>query len=527
MKTQTIDADGVKKVQPVQHFVRRFKLDIFVILAVAGLLFYGASWQIFKNNTDAAKYDCYAVAFWQGVPALKSFSNVQCGFITHPAIASISQHDILAFMQRIHAPEPMLQFVAHQSTALPLEALPHEYPLLTIIPFSLAMIAAPYWYQIAFALWMALLVAVIYVVLRTMRSRRTALVFALYIVLGGWATTEGRFDLVPAALTLFAVMCADRLRWNRAFMLLALATLYKFYPVLLLIPFCIGLQKQLRGPWYAWRRWEPLAAFCGVCLAIGVISLALNVEGTLGPLSYFQNRPIQVESFASSLVWLLRFVHPAFGPLHFAYSYGSLNVISPLTPLISNLDTVLLVLGLICSGWLQWRGRLTLAAASLAVLLLILITGKVFSPQYLIWVIPLAAYVGGDDRRWLFSWSILGLLTTCIYPFIYISYRLMQVPFSPQFYPFVTIRNIGLFAFTLWLLFARSSQQKAIHAPLDHPAVHDKDQAHDRQQGGEEQQQRFVQAGIANAQDGQRDKAGEHLQDEALVRDEGVGLPDA
>ena len=56
-----------------EHLLRRYKVDILVVLAMGILLYIGVSWQIFKVYPDAAKYECYAVAFWQGTPALKPF----------------------------------------------------------------------------------------------------------------------------------------------------------------------------------------------------------------------------------------------------------------------------------------------------------------------------------------------------------------------------------------------------------------------------------------------------------------------
>src|SRR5438128_2722881 len=64
-------------------------LDICIVLAMGALLFYGASWQIFRVYTDAAKYQCYAVAFWQGTQALHTLPSDQCTFIGASSSASI------------------------------------------------------------------------------------------------------------------------------------------------------------------------------------------------------------------------------------------------------------------------------------------------------------------------------------------------------------------------------------------------------------------------------------------------------
>src|SRR5947209_9959035 len=101
-----------KKAEP---FLRRHRMDILVVLAMGILLYIGVSWQIFKAYPDAAKYECYAVAFWQGTSALKPFPSQQCYFLTDPGTSFISTATIVRTMQRHRLPPPLIQFVAGQS----------------------------------------------------------------------------------------------------------------------------------------------------------------------------------------------------------------------------------------------------------------------------------------------------------------------------------------------------------------------------------------------------------------------------
>lgn len=434
-----------------EHRSVRFVQDGVVLLLMCVLLYYGASWQIFKSHTDAASYQCYALAFWHGLTPLPLVPSNQCAFLHDSARSStlFSQDVILHTLQRWGMPAGLIQFVAEQSAGQPLHALPHEYPLLVLLPFSLALFVPAYWYQVAFAGWMLLLAVGMYVLLR--RSRGAALACALYLIAGGWATMAGRFDAVPSLLTLGALLCALHRRWHWAFALLALATLFKFYPLVLLIPFLLARQQEVQGRWYARRRWSPLAVYVLLGVLVTMVSLLLSVEGTLSPLSYFQSRPVQVESLGASLLWLGSFLGA--GSLTYAYTYGSLNVFSPLSAGVSAGITVLLVAGLFYVYWLQWRARLDLARACLLVLLVIIVASKVFSPQYLIWVIPFVAYIGRGALKWLVPWTLVGLLTTWIYPYLYLMrHRLEDVPTLPLFYPVVTLRNLLLFALTLSLL---------------------------------------------------------------------------
>ncbi len=466
VKTQEADSTALQQEPEKRGFIK-YVLDAGILLVMCGLLYYGASWQIFKIYTDAAKYECYAVAFWQGVPALHSFPLHQCDNILHPdPTIPITTNTALADRLQKHGfPQPLVQFAASQSPDIPLHSLPREYPFLNLIPFSLALIVPSYWYQVAFAFWMAVVAVIVYAVLARFRSRRAAIAFALYLVTGCWGTALGRFDLVPAALTLFAVVCAARKQWNWAFMWLAWGTLFKFYPVILLPPFLLAQQMEIHktgAKWISWRRWQPLGVFAALCVVVMGISLFLSIGGTIDQISYFGDRPVQVESLSASLIWIAsRLTHHT---LVYGKTFGSLNILNvpSLASKIGLGGTLLLGAGLLYIYWLQWRGKIQLAAASLLTLLIVMITGKVFSPQYLIWVAPLVAYVGEADLKWLLSWGVIGLLTTWIYPNIYImTPTLSNVPLLPIFFPVTTARNFLLLGFVVALLIYYTRRKRA------------------------------------------------------------------
>lgn len=441
--------------------------DVFILLVMSALLYYGAAWQLFEPNTDAARYQCYAIAFWQGVPALHVLSNFQCAFLTHPEqqhLLLLSRETIVSWMHQVHFPDLLIRFVAAQSTSVPFHSLPYEYPLLTLIPFSLGMTASLTWYQVAFALWMLLAAAMLYLVLVRWQSRPAALAYAFYMVIGSWATLAGRFDIMPAALTLLALLCSAHKRWNWAFALLALSTLSKFYPIVLLPPFLLAQQLASQGPWHTRRRWSPLGVFILVSVVIIGISLLLSVEGTLAPFNYFGYRPVQVESLSASILWLANRI--GLGSLSYAYTFGSLNMSGPLAAVISLFASVFVVAGILYTYWLLWRAKIDLATACLLTLLIVMLTSKVFSPQYLIWVIPLLAYTGETRGWWLWPWCLICLLTTSIYPYIYLmTPSILDVPKNPLFFPVTTLRNLLILGWVLALLIYSSRKGFAAKLP--------------------------------------------------------------
>jgi hypothetical protein len=432
--------------------LQRYLLHLFAAVGMSLLLFWGA-WLRYlavaaTESSEPTRYRCYAVAFWKGISRVSP----GCSFVKTNTSAAVLIHQ----MQLWGFPGFLVKLVESQSSTSPLHALPHEYPLLAIIPFTLVAFVSTKWYFVAFAMMMACVAGAVYFLLKRHKSTGAALAFAFYLVIGSWATALARFDLIPAALTIGTVILAERAKWRWAFALLALATLLKFYALVLILPIFIAQQRQFGGSkWYARRRWDGITMFVFVCMVVTAFSLVLSVDGTLGPLSYFSYRPIQVESFPAGVLWIASFIGYSLG---FDYSFGSGNVLSPVSSQVSLAFTLCFILGLLAIYWLQWRGRLSLALTCLLTLLVVIVTGKVFSPQYLIWVTPFVAYVGKSNWKWLVSWGSVGLLTTFIYPHIYTvasaTPGVISVGQVPEFYPSVLARGfiiLAIIGFIYWM----------------------------------------------------------------------------
>ncbi|HYX48113.1 MAG TPA: glycosyltransferase 87 family protein, partial [Ktedonobacteraceae bacterium] len=410
-----------------------FLFDVCVIVVMGTLLLWGVSTQFWNRYNDATRYQCYAVVFWQGEAGLHALGldanpNSQCAFL-----ANSSSSELVQKMQERHFPTVLINLVASQSTSGPLHVLPPEYPALTLVAFSLPLFAPAQWYQVVFAFSMLIIAIVIYLLLKRYRSTGAAIAFVVYLVLGGWATALGRFDLIPAGLILGAVLLGIQSRWKWAFALLALATLLKLFPIILVLPFLIAQQMHSKEKWYAWSRWSSSALFVGICTIVTAISLTLNVANTLFPINYFLNRPIQVESFPATIVWL---GSKAGDTLQWVFTYQSLNFLSQTSHIVSILSTFFLGVGILFTCWLQWRGKIDLPMACLLTLLIVMVTGKVFSPQYLIWVVPLVAYVGQAHWKWLLSWCSLSILTLIIFPFMY-----ADIAYIKTYYPVILARD--------------------------------------------------------------------------------------
>ncbi len=413
------------------------------IIIVVILMFCGASWQIFWPTTDAARYQCYALTFWLGSNGTQLLPASQCTFLQATSI---------------HAPFHML---------------PLEYPPLTLVIFSLSLLAPIPDYQLLFALWMALTALLIYWSLLRYGPRGAALTFAFYALVGAWATAEGRFDMVPAALTILSLIAAERKHWTLAYVILAFGVLLKLYPLLLLPALFIAEQhdaQRLYIPkqsmplkmipielWHTLRsigtwRWKNVLIFLAIVIGITAIFAYLDFQGAVvSQLRYFSHRPIQIEATGSTILW----VATQFGiPAHTEFTYGSLNVISPLGDNLALLFEGAFVLGYVYTIWQQWRGKLDAVQTCIAFLLVFIAFGKVFSPQYLIWLIPLLAYASALDGFWLLVWGSISLLTTIIYPYLYTrTLNVLLVQYVPGFIQTVAVRDALFVLVTLAYLF--------------------------------------------------------------------------
>ncbi len=358
-----------------------------------------------------------------------------------------------------------------------LHALPVEYPPLAIVPFSLTLLPPVPDYLALYAYWMGALVIVGYLGFLRYSTHRRALIYALYLLVGATATLLARFDLVPALLTLAALWATQRRRFSSAYLLIAAGVLLKLYPIFLLPVVVIahadalttGAQREgqgedqadglARASWWqggprafvrrllAQPALFPVARGAALCLgtvALGfVCALALNPSGALSGFSYASDRPLQVESTPASLLWLGTLVSLPAGP---DYSFSSLNYVGALDGVVKPLSAVALVVACGLVYYRQARGRLTLGQACVACLCAVIATNKIFSPQYLIWVLPVVAAVEGLDLAWL----AVCILTTIVYPNLYLTrHTIATVTYTPAFMPVLAARNLLLLAITL------------------------------------------------------------------------------
>lgn len=293
-------------------------------------------------------------------------------------------------------------------------SLPFEYPVLAILPFLLTL--PPFGdYISVYAAMMLVVFLAGYAAFYRFASARAANVYAVYVLLGGAITSLARFDLVPALVTVAALWAVSRRRFTLGYVLLAAGVLLKLYPLFLLPVVMIEHRRVLhfRGGGLVPT---PMLRGAGIFLltvAAGfVVAIILEPTGWWTPFVQASQRPLQVESVSATFLWLSSFVGFYAQPDH---SFHSFNMVGSLARVLTALGSVGLVAGCLFVYWRQYRGRIDVGRAFLAVICVVIVSSKVFSPQYLIWALPLVALIEDFDPIWI----VISLLTTLIYPILY------------------------------------------------------------------------------------------------------------
>lgn len=218
----------------------------------------------------------------------------------------------------------------------------------------------------------------------------------------------GRFDVFP---TLFAVLALIFInRSNLAGINLALGAILKVWPILILaaVP-----KKKLKSAlsWFA--------------LTFGLISLVLTLwwPNSFSFLVGQRSRGLQIESLGALpyMVW-----NSLFDPLKLEFRYGAVEVIASGVSIVSLLITAfgILLIGQV----IYWRfnGKLEQIDPSLIALYLVIvsmITSRVLSPQYMVWLFGLLAVCAlnpsANFKKFFGLIAISAFAGQLIYPIFY------------------------------------------------------------------------------------------------------------
>jgi hypothetical protein len=198
----------------------------------------------------------------------------------------------------------------------------------------------------------------------------------------------GRYDIMVTMVATVALVAMGRsaaATWRVRGAAIGLGAALKLWPAAI----AVGLPKRANG-----RRallWALLAA------VVPALGLAAFLPGSLSFLTGQHDRGLEIESVPATLFLIARhFGYPA----KIRHQYGAFEVTGPGISQVSTFSVLLTVAGFV---WLLavWRrradlvpGRWTTALyydAGLVAVLIAIITSRVLSPQYLVWLVGLIA----------------------------------------------------------------------------------------------------------------------------------------
>ncbi|MFD7591470.1 glycosyltransferase 87 family protein [Kitasatospora sp. NPDC059812] len=200
-----------------------------------------------------------------------------------------------------------------------------------------------------------------------------------------------RLDIIVTTIALAGLLALIR-RPAIGGMLLGLGGIIKIWPLLALIGTPSGRRTR--------RAWTLAAA---TAVSVGFL-LAAGMNGAFGFLAFQKERGIEVESLGALPLHFARLADAWDGKV--TMNYGSPEMLGPWVPVISKVMMAGTVLGF---AWLLlWRftakrrNAATMYDAALSALLIFTVTSRVISPQYLVWLIGVAAVcltVRGSSQR--------------------------------------------------------------------------------------------------------------------------------
>jgi hypothetical protein len=210
----------------------------------------------------------------------------------------------------------------------------------------------------------------------------------LALLLAG-ALLRTRFDLLPAALAVGGLALVLRGRPALAGAVLGLGALAKLWP---------GLLVLVALAWLPRRAGLRMAAAGTIVVCLGVLPFAaLSPSGFVAQFEFHLDRPVQIESLPATALFALGGSSVTGDPVR-PDRFKSNGLDGGPADLVARLAAVgqLTLLGLVLGLVHRRRGDPdALLLGALAATLAFVALGKVLSPQYLVWLLGVAALVRG------------------------------------------------------------------------------------------------------------------------------------
>jgi hypothetical protein len=210
------------------------------------------------------------------------------------------------------------------------------------------------------------------------------------------------YDLFPAFLTVAGVLAFVRGRDRTAWVLLALAAAAKVYPVAL-VPVLL-VETWDRGGRDAVRR--ALTWFAGVLVLVHLPFVILGPGGLRFSYWVQLKRGLEVESLGAAVLLVLHRLGVYAATLR-DEAPGSRDVVGSLPDALAILSSLVVLAAVAWVTVLHARRRRDTVVACAAAVTAFVAFGKVLSPQYVAWLVPLVPVAGIDAAAVLVAALVL------------------------------------------------------------------------------------------------------------------------
>jgi glycosyl transferase family 87 len=239
------------------------------------------------------------------------------------------------------------------------------------------------------------------------------------------ALVRTHFDLFPVVALLggLLLLCRDRPRAGMA--VLGLGAMTKLFP-LVAVPVAI---VWLVGRGHRREAWQGALACAATIAVVALAAVAVSPDGAADAVRYHLDRPVQIES--SPAMVLLGLDAIGAGDAVSVSSHRSDGLLHDAAGAVSALFAGMLV-GLVAVLAVRvGRTPRELVVASLAAVIAFALFGKVLSPQFVIWALPLGALA--------FAWRSYALAAA-----VAIAALLTQVEFPAHYFDVVARDPLAL-----------------------------------------------------------------------------------
>jgi hypothetical protein len=310
---------------------------------------------------------------------------------------------------------------------IPYQDFSWEYPpsaLPAMMPPAVATWFLPLWNLVPYMVaWLVMVLAIDAFVMKVLLRRSPGglqhpaiQLWVLGLPLLG-VLSWSRFDIFPATAALAAVLYAGSRRHVSSGLATGLGATLKLWPALL-------------APIQRTRRQAVVATAVAGGFVLGVAGITFQLTGSTGfsqVLGYQSDRGLQIESLAAlPLVWLHHFGVDGYES---RFAFGAWEITGPSVPVMADAASIAFVIGLVFIGLMHWRlmkvdaGRRGVALTAVTLLLVSLVTNKVFSPQYVLWLLAVVVAASVLDaelwRPYVKPMLALAVLTHLVFPLFY------------------------------------------------------------------------------------------------------------